>query len=75
MDLKYETVPDMISGKDLDYLADIFNWNYNAYKCTLNHTGLTEREDVAKLLDKASTVFYSNMETMLSILERGGCDE
>lgn len=75
MELKYESVPDMISGKDLDYLADIFNWNYNAYKCTLNHAGLTEKEDIIQVLDKASDLFYSNMECMLSILERGGCDE
>ena len=32
MNLEYETVPDMISGKDLDYLTDMYNWNYNAFK-------------------------------------------
>ena len=27
----YNEVPNIISGKDLDYLSDIFNWNYGAY--------------------------------------------
>ena len=27
-----EQVPNIISTKDLSYLCDIFNWNYNACK-------------------------------------------
>ena len=34
--MNYDKVPNMISGKDLDYLTDIFNWNYGAYKCAFN---------------------------------------
>ena len=30
--MKYENVPNIISGKDLDYLSDMFNWNFNAFK-------------------------------------------
>ena len=41
MDLNYETVPDIISGKDLDYLTDAFNWNYNAYKKTVNDSNIS----------------------------------
>ena len=75
MNINYENVPDMISGKDLDYLTDAFNWNYSAYKCAMNDYNIAEGEDVCKLLDKASNLFYSNMETILTILERGGCGE
>ncbi|MBQ8131370.1 MAG: hypothetical protein IJ193_02645 [Bacilli bacterium] len=75
MELNYESVPDMISGKDLDYLTDAFNWNYNAYKKAVNDSNIAEAEDIVKLLDKASNIFYSDMETILSILERGGCSE
>ena len=75
MELNYESVPDMISGKDLDYLTDAFNWNYNAYKSTVNNTNIAEAEDIVKLLDKAGNIFYSDMETILGILERGGCGE
>ena len=28
----YTEVPNIISCKDLDYLSDMFNWNYGAYK-------------------------------------------
>ena len=75
MELNYENVPDMISGKDLDYLTDIFNWNYNAYKSTMDRTSYASQEEVCKLLDKASNLFYNNMENVLGILERGGANE
>ncbi len=75
MNLKFENVPDMISGKDLEYLTDIFNWNYNAFKCSVDHADLANNEDVCKLLDQAGNLFYSNMEEVLNILERGGCSE
>ena len=72
MNLKYENVPDMISGKDLDYLTDMFNWNYHAFKESIDYANATEKEDLIKLLDKATNLFNSNMEDILSILERGG---
>lgn len=75
MDLKYETVPDMISGKDLDYLTDAFNWNYGAFKSSVNDYDVAVDEEVCKLLDKASDLFYKNMEAILSILEGGGAGE
>ena len=75
MSLKYESVPDMISGKDLDYITDMFNWNYNAYKCSLDHLGVANDESVCELLDKASNLYYDNMQELLSILEKGGCNE
>lgn len=34
---KMMNVPeDTITGKDLDYLSDMFQWNYIAYKKTCN---------------------------------------
>lgn len=29
----YNKVPNIITGKDLDYLSDMFNWNYDALIC------------------------------------------
>lgn len=75
MNLKYEQVPDMISGKDLDYLTDIFNWNYNAFKCCVDLSTITTKEDLVKLLDRAGNLYNTNMEAILTILERGGCNE
>ena len=34
--MNYEQVPTIISNKDLDYLVDMFNWNYLAYKKMIN---------------------------------------
>ena len=36
MNDNYTEVPNIISGKDLDYLSDMFNWNYLAYKKMIN---------------------------------------
>ena len=36
MNTKYEKVPYIITGKDLDYLSDMFNWNYGEYKMSVN---------------------------------------
>ena len=34
MNDKYALVPDdILTGKDLDYLCDMFQWNYGALKC------------------------------------------
>lgn len=75
MKLDYENVPDMISGKDLDYLTDMFNWNYNSYKSAIDHSSIANDQAICKILDKASTLFNSNMQEILDILERGGCNE
>ena len=32
--MNYNSVPNIITGKDLDYLSDMFNWHYSAYKNT-----------------------------------------
>ena len=60
MDLKYDKVPDMISGKDLDYLTDMFNWNYNALKESMDYASATEKKDLVKLLDKPISLIISN---------------
>ena len=37
MNIEYNEVPNIISGKDLDYLSDMFQWNYCAYKKAYNN--------------------------------------
>ena len=34
--MELNKVPSIITGKDLDYLSDMFNWNYGAYKSAYN---------------------------------------
>lgn len=71
----YESVPNIISGKDLDYLTDIFNWNYSAYKSTINMSDEITDDDLLDVLKKGTNLFYDNMINTLDILERGKANE
>ena len=75
MNIEYENVPNIISGKDLDYLSDMFSWSYNAYKFTLNALNNKKEEDVTNMLKKASDEFYNILKRILSILNNGGSNE
>ncbi len=69
----YEVVPNIISCKDLDYLSDMFDWNYGAYKNTYNSIDQVNDQEIKKILQKASELFNSNMQQILQIL--GGNNE
>lgn len=70
----YSEVPNVISGKDLDYLTDMFNWNYLAYKESINMLDITD-EVIEKHINKVSKLFLNNMEDILDILEEGEDNE
>lgn len=72
MNLNYNEVPSIISGKDLDYLSDIFTWNYGAYKTVTNSIKSVSDEEIKNVLQKASNLFLNNLNTTLEILEKGG---
>lgn len=67
--MDYETVPEIITGKDLDYLQDMFNWNFIAYKNTVEAIDMIEDEKLEKHLEKAAETFYDAMSEILDILE------
>lgn len=71
----YNEVPNIISGKDLDYLSDIFNWNYGAYKRSVNAQKNLKNEELVTIFEEASNTFYNNMNTVLNILNQGGQNE
>ncbi|MBE6139714.1 MAG: hypothetical protein E7174_04395 [Firmicutes bacterium] len=71
----YSRVPNIISSKDLDYLSDMFNWNYGAYKTSLNAANSVSDEELSLMLQKASNVFHSNMTKVLNIINNGGNNE
>ena len=66
--MNYENVPKIITGKDLDYLSDMFNWNYGIYKNTINAIDKVMDEEIKNLLIKASDIFYGSMNVVLNIL-------
>ena len=71
----YNAVPNIISSKDLDYLSDMFNWNYGAYKSSLNASNSVKEEELSKVLLKASNIFHSNLTKILNIINNGGNNE
>ena len=75
MQQTYNEVPNIISTKDLDYLSDMFNWNYGAYKSSLNASNSVNDEELSKLLLKASNIFHSNLSKILNIINNGGNNE
>ena len=71
----YNEVPNIISTKDLDYLSDIFNWNYGGYKSSINSSNLVVDEEISNMLKKASNLFSINMSKVLNIINNGGNNE
>lgn len=71
--MNYTEVPDIITGKDLDYLSDMFNWNYNAFKCTYDSIKNIKDEEVKNIMIESNNIFKDSMNTILDII--GGSNE
>lgn len=74
MDKKYLEVPtDILTNKDMDYLSDIFLWNYNALKSSYNSLNSIDDEEIINLFENALELFDNNINDVLDILcELGG---
>lgn len=72
---EYNEVPNVISVKDLEYLTDIFNWSYMAYKISINTAVDISDDTLRKHIEKTSKVFMNSMENVLDILEEGEDNE
>ncbi len=73
MQEKFTRVPeDLISGKDLDYLCDMFQWNYGCLKST--NVAMSEVNDmeIKSILEEAYNLFNQNMKVILDILSNRG---
>ena len=75
MEKEYKKVPDILTGKDLDYLKDIFGWNYTSYKFCEDTLQFSDNKEFIKIFTECSNFFYENMNTVLSILENGDNNE
>lgn len=71
----YNEVPNIITSKDLDYLSDMFNWNYEALKkMNVAITQVTD-EQIKNILEKGYNLFKNNLNITLSIINEGGNNE
>ncbi len=68
MQQKYEMVPDILTGKDVDYLTDMFNWNYGALKKTNSYLSIVSNLEIRERLEEAISLFKDNLNEVLSIL-------
>lgn len=68
-------VPNIISTKDLDFLQDIYNWNYGAYKNTISMLNNICDKKIKKHINKCSKEFYNTMNEILDILKDGKANE
>ena len=66
---QYNEVPAMISGKDLDYLSDIFNWNFNACKLANHFYSELQDDEIKELMKKAEEIHKEHAQAILNILE------
>ncbi len=64
----YEEVPTIISGKDLDYLSDIYNWNFNACKLANHFKEEVQDEEIRELLEKIADMHKEHTIAVLNIL-------
>lgn len=68
MNINYPEVPNMITGKDLDYLSDMFHWNLGCYKATANAASTVEHPELKEMLDDAAQTFLGHANEVLAIL-------
>ena len=70
---EYTKVPDILTGKDLDYLSDMFEWNILSLKKTNDSIPKVNDENIKNILKKACGMFDTNLKVTLSLL--GGNNE
>lgn len=63
-----EQVPDIISIKDLDYLCDIFNWNYNTAKLAYHFKMETNNNELKDIFDDVYEIHLRICEDILKII-------
>ena len=64
----YNVVPNIISSKDLDYLSDMFQWNYGALKCVNDSISSVSDKEIIDIMEKSCELFDDNLNTVLDIL-------
>lgn len=57
------------SSKDLDYLTDMFNWNYMAYKNTTNSINKINDNEIKNHFKKTIDKFYEVMNEIIKMME------
>ena len=76
MNQNHQKVPNIITGKDLDYLSDMFQWNYGALKLTNDSLNFIQDVQIKEIFQRAFQTFNSNINIVLTTLQlQGGNNE
>lgn len=70
-----DTVPQIISTKDLAYLSDMFEWNYTAFKQINHFINEVKDEEVKELLERFRNMHEDHLSFIISILKKEEFDE
>ncbi len=74
--MNYDTVPVMLSGKDLDYLSDMFDWNSIACKKAYHYFNELQNEELKQLVEEIRKVHYDNLNKIIDTINNmGGSNE
>lgn len=65
---------DTITGKDLDYLSDMFQWNYCAYKKAYNNMEYINDQKLVDFFNEVVQSFDDNMNVVLDVIGNPGGD-
>ncbi len=63
-----QNVPEMISTKDLSYLEDMFQWNFNACKKSLHYYNEINNEEIKQELNNIYEMHKNICEQIINIL-------
>lgn len=63
-----DTVPQIISTKDLSYISDMFELNYTAYKQINYYLNNITEEGIIEILEDAKQMHYNHLVYLISIL-------
>lgn len=70
-----DTVPQIISTKDLAYLSDMFEWNQTAFKQINHFVNEVEDSEVKELLERLRNMHEDHLHFIISILKKEEYDE
>lgn len=74
--MNYNTVPVMLTGKDLDYLSDMFDWNSVACKKAYHYMTELQNEELKQLTEEVRNVHHNNLIKIIdTITTIGGQNE
>lgn len=70
-----DTVPQIISTKDLAYLSDMFEWNQTAFKQVNHFIGEVKDNEIKELLERVKNMHEDHLHFIISILKQEEYDE